>query len=125
MNRRKGHADWPLTGAAVRTLIGDADIEVIPLRSADEKLKAIPAGATFTVTTSAKLGLNRTVEFAEQAMRAGFNVVPHLAARQLTGEDELRSFTGRLAGSRGRPAVPHRGGRYAACRAVRLFPAGP
>jgi methylenetetrahydrofolate reductase (NADPH) len=84
------------TGAAVRSLIGDADIEVIPLRSADEKLKAIPEGATVTVTTSAKLGLERTLEFAEQAVRAGYNVVPHLAARQLTGEEELRRFIGRV-----------------------------
>jgi methylenetetrahydrofolate reductase (NADPH) len=84
------------TGAAVRSLIGDADIEVIPLRSADEKLKAIPEGSTVTVTTSAKLGLERTLEFAEQAVRAGYNVVPHLAARQLTGEEELRRFIGRV-----------------------------
>jgi methylenetetrahydrofolate reductase (NADPH) len=80
----------------VRALAGDADIEVIPLRSADEKLKAIPAGTTVTVTTSAKLGLDRTLEFAGKAARAGYDVVPHLAARQLTGEEELRRFLGRL-----------------------------
>ena len=91
-----GTAGDPATGAAVRSLIGDADLEVIPLRSADEKLKAIPEGATVTVTTSAKLGLDRTLEFAERAVRAGYNVVPHLAARQLTGEEELRRFIGRL-----------------------------
>ncbi len=83
--------------AAVRTLVGDADIEVIPLRSADEKLKAIPDGSTVTVTTSAKLGLDRTLEFAERAVLAGYHVVPHLAARQLTGSEELRRFTGRLS----------------------------
>ncbi len=91
-----GTAGDPATGTAVRALIGDADIEVIPLRSADEKLKAIPEETTVTVTTSAKLGLGRTLEFAERAVRAGFNVVPHLAARQLTGEEELRRFIGRL-----------------------------
>ena len=86
----------PATGAAVRALVGHADIEVIPLRSADEKLQAVPAGSTVTVTTSAKLGLARTLEFAEKAVRAGYNVVPHLAARQLAGEEELRRFAGRL-----------------------------
>ena len=91
-----GTAGDPSTGAAVRSLIGDADLEVIPLRSADDKLKAIPEGATVTVTTSAKLGLDRTLEFAEQAVRTGHNVVPHLAARQLTGEEELRRFIGRV-----------------------------
>jgi methylenetetrahydrofolate reductase (NADPH) len=91
-----GTAGDPSTGVAVRSLIGDADLEVIPLRSADDKLKAIPEGATVTVTTSAKLGLDRTLEFAEQAVRTGHNIVPHLAARQLTGEEELRRFIGRV-----------------------------
>jgi methylenetetrahydrofolate reductase (NADPH) len=86
----------PATGAAVRSLVNGASIEVIPLRTAGEKLKAISAGATVTVTTSGKLGLDRTLEFAGQAARAGYTVVPHLAARQLTSEEELRGFIGRL-----------------------------
>jgi methylenetetrahydrofolate reductase (NADH) len=91
-----GTAGDPAIGAAVRSLAGGADIEVIPLKSADEKLAAIPAGATVTVTTSGKLGLDRTLEFAARAVRAGYDVVPHLAARQLTGEEELHGFLGRL-----------------------------
>jgi len=82
--------------AAVRSLVAGADIELIPLRSADEKLKVVPRGATVTVTTSGKLGLERTLEFAEKALRAGCEVVPHLAARQLASEEELRRFIGRL-----------------------------
>jgi methylenetetrahydrofolate reductase (NADPH) len=91
-----GTAGDPATRAAVRSLVGDADIEIIPLRSADERLRYVPEGETITVTTSARVGLDRTLEFAGKAARAGFNVVPHLAARQLTGEEELRRFTGRL-----------------------------
>jgi methylenetetrahydrofolate reductase (NADPH) len=83
-------------GAVVRSLIAGADIELIPLRSANEKLTAVPSGSTVTVTTSAKLGLERTLQFAEKALRAGYDVVPHLAARQLASEEELRRFTGRL-----------------------------
>jgi methylenetetrahydrofolate reductase (NADPH) len=82
--------------AAVRSLVAAADIELIPVRSADEKLKAVPEGSTVTVTTSGKLGLERTLEFAGKALRAGHEVVPHLAARQLASEEELRRFTGRL-----------------------------
>jgi methylenetetrahydrofolate reductase (NADPH) len=80
----------------VRSLVAGADIEIIPLRSADEKLKAVPGGSAVTVTTSGKLGLERTLEFAGKARRAGHEVVPHLAARQLSGEEELRRFAGRL-----------------------------
>lgn len=93
---RSAAASEPGTAAAVRALVRDADIEVIPLRSADEKLRAVPGGTTITVTCSAKLGLDRTLEYAGRAVQAGFNVVPHLAARQLTGEEELRRFVGRL-----------------------------
>jgi methylenetetrahydrofolate reductase (NADPH) len=82
--------------AAVRSLVAAADIEIIPLRSADEKLKAVPVGSTVTVTTSGKLGLERTLEFAGKALRAGYEVVPHLAARQLASEEELRGFIGKL-----------------------------
>jgi methylenetetrahydrofolate reductase (NADPH) len=82
--------------AAVRALAAGAKIELIPLPGFDEKLRAVPPGTTITVTCSAKLGLSRTVECAELAARAGFTVVPHLAARQLTGEAELRGFVGRL-----------------------------
>jgi methylenetetrahydrofolate reductase (NADPH) len=89
-------AGEPGTAAAVQALVRNADIEVIPLRGADEKLRAVPEGTTITVTCSAKLGLDRTLEYAGYAARAGFDVVPHLAARQLTGEEELRRFVGRL-----------------------------
>ena len=82
--------------AAVRSLVAAADIEIIPLRSADEKLKAVPGGSAVTVTTSEKLGLERTLEFAGKALRAGYGVVPHLAARQLASEEELRRFIGKL-----------------------------
>jgi methylenetetrahydrofolate reductase (NADPH) len=91
-----GTAGDPAIAAAVRSLVAGADIELIPLRSAGEKLKAIPAGSEVTVTTSVKLGLEQTLEFAEKALRAGHEVVPHLAARQLASEEELRRFTGKL-----------------------------
>ena len=82
--------------AAVRSLVVGADIEIIPLRSVDEKLKAVPGGSTVTVTTSRRLGLERTLEFSGKAVRAGYEVVPHLAARQLAGEEELRGFIGKM-----------------------------
>jgi methylenetetrahydrofolate reductase (NADPH) len=89
-------AGKPGTSTAIRALVANADIEVIPLPNAADKLHAVPAGTTITVTTSAKVGLDRTLAFAERASRAGFDVVPHLAARLLTGEEELRRFVGRL-----------------------------
>jgi methylenetetrahydrofolate reductase (NADPH) len=84
-------------GAAVRALVSGADIELIPLKNVDEKLLEVPRGTTITVTCSAKLGLARTLDCAVRAAEAGFNVVPHLAARQLTDKAELHGFVARMA----------------------------
>jgi methylenetetrahydrofolate reductase (NADPH) len=89
----------PAAGAAVRALVSGAAIEVIPLKSADEKLRAVPSGTTINVTCSARLGLDRTLDCAVRAAEAGFHVVPHLAARQLTDAAELRGFVARMAGA--------------------------
>jgi methylenetetrahydrofolate reductase (NADPH) len=82
--------------AAVRSLVATAAIEVIPLKGAEAKVRAVPDGATITVTCSPKFGLRRTLEHSALAARAGYRVVPHLAARQVAGEAELRAFVNRL-----------------------------
>ncbi len=84
------------TGDAVGHLIRDADIEVIPLRGLDRKLAAVPAGTTITLTCSSRLGLERTMEYTELVAKAGYRVIPHLAARQVTDQAELRRLIGRL-----------------------------
>jgi methylenetetrahydrofolate reductase (NADPH) len=81
---------------AVAALIRAANIEVIPLRGAQEKLNVVPAGTKVTITCSPKFGLGRTLEYAELAVKAGHGVVPHLAARQVASKTELREFIGRI-----------------------------
>ena len=71
------------THGAVESLVREADIEVIPLRGVDEKLTVVPAGTTLTITCSAKFGLERTLAYTALAVKAGYRVVPHLAARQV------------------------------------------
>jgi methylenetetrahydrofolate reductase (NADPH) len=80
----------------VEALVRDADIEVIPLRGVNEKLTVVPAGTTLTITCSAKFGLERTLEYTALAVKAGYQVVPHLAARQVADAAALRDFIGRL-----------------------------
>jgi len=86
------------TGSIVRALVADARIEVIPVRGADEKVSAIPRGTTMTITCSAKFGLERTLEHTERAVKAGYRVVPHIAARQVTSRGELAAVVSRLDG---------------------------
>jgi methylenetetrahydrofolate reductase (NADPH) len=80
----------------MKELVTTADFELIPLRSADEKLAAVPAGTSVTVTTSTKIGLERTLDYAVSAARTGHRVVPHLAARQVASQDDLGRFLRRL-----------------------------
>jgi methylenetetrahydrofolate reductase (NADPH) len=83
-------------GAAVAALIRAATIELIPLRGAQEKLNVVPAGTKIAITCSPKFGLGRTLEYAELAVKAGREVVPHLAARQVAGKPELRDVVRRI-----------------------------
>jgi methylenetetrahydrofolate reductase (NADPH) len=82
--------------AVVHSLIRAANIEVIPLKGAEVKVRALPSGTTVTITCSPKFGLERTLEHVESAARAGYPVVPHLAARQVTDKAELRAFVERV-----------------------------
>jgi methylenetetrahydrofolate reductase (NADPH) len=86
------------TGPTVRALVAKARIEVIPVRGADEKVSAIPRDTTITITCSAKFGLERTLEHTERAVKAGHHVVPHIAARQVTGRSQLAGMISRLDG---------------------------
>ena len=81
---------------AVRRLVGTARIEVIPLKGADARMVAIPASTTVTITISPKFGLERTLDHTAAAVKLGHRVVPHLAARQLADEAQLRSVLQRL-----------------------------
>jgi methylenetetrahydrofolate reductase (NADPH) len=83
--------------ALVRELVRSASVEIIPLRGAEEKVRLLEPGTTVTVTCSARLGLERTLEHVERARAAGYRVVPHLAARQVVDRAGLRSFVGRVA----------------------------
>lgn len=81
---------------AVQALVSAAAIEVIPVKGAELKLRALPPSTTITITCSAKFGLERTLDHCAIAVDQGYRVVPHLAARQVVDEAELRSVLRRL-----------------------------
>ncbi len=81
---------------ATARLLAAPRYEVIPVKGIEEKVAALPAGALVTVTASPAHGLVRTIEVAERLAASGYEVVPHLAARMLTGRQELRALVDRL-----------------------------
>jgi methylenetetrahydrofolate reductase (NADPH) len=72
--------------------------EVLPLDGVAERVAAhVPREVTMTVTASPAKGLDRTLEVAERLAAGGHRVVPHLSARQVTGETHLKEVLQRLA----------------------------
>jgi methylenetetrahydrofolate reductase (NADPH) len=80
----------------IRSLVRNAKIEIIPIKGYEAKVADVPAGTTVTITCSPKFGLERTLAATEFAAAAGYTVVPHLAARQVVDETELKEFVRRL-----------------------------
>ena len=83
--------------AVMRRLLGHARCEVLPTASVEELvLQSLPPGFTVTVTASPSKGLEATLDLTERLVRHGYDVVPHLAARMVTGRSELSEISDRL-----------------------------
>lgn len=81
-------------------ILAAARFEIIPLGRVVERVpEAIPAGATVTVTCSPQHGVLRTVEAAEFLAARGYEVVPHLAASEITDGRRLAEVARRLSAS--------------------------
>jgi methylenetetrahydrofolate reductase (NADPH) len=77
-------------------LLRDARFELMPFDSFDDELTYLPDGATIAITTSPQLGIERTVERAEQAAADRYEPVPHIAARYVEDTDHLEEIARRL-----------------------------
>ena len=77
-------------------LLRDARFELMPFDSFDDELTYLPDEATIAITTSPQLGIERTVERAEQAAADGYEPVPHIAARYVEDTDHLKEIARRL-----------------------------
>jgi len=81
----------------IRELLASARYEILPTASVrTEVIEHVPLGRTVTVTASARLGLEATLDVAEFLQRAGYRAVPHLAARMIADRRELEEIVDRL-----------------------------
>ena len=82
---------------AVRRLLQHARYEVLPTATIEAKvLGSVPTDIPVTITASPSMGLERTLEMAESLTSQGYDVVPHLAARMVSGRSELTELVERL-----------------------------
>lgn len=81
----------------LHTLVRDARYEVLPTAKVEAAiLERVPVGQTITVTASPSKGLTATLDLAERLADQGYHVVPHVAARMVSGRGELAEIVDRL-----------------------------
>jgi methylenetetrahydrofolate reductase (NADH) len=85
--------------SALSLLLEEPHYEVIPVKGIEQKVAALPYGATVTVTASPKLGIDRTLDVSATLAARGFRVVPHLAARMVVGRGHLERIVQQLESS--------------------------
>lgn len=85
-----------LTAAFVPPARTAVRFELLPIAGMQDAARALPEGAVVTVTCSPRHGLERTLEAAEWLVEAGFQVVPHLAARLVRDRAHLEWLLQRL-----------------------------
>ena len=82
--------------SAAARLLAAPRFEVIPVKGIEEKVGALPEGATVTVTASPQHGIERTIDVSAHLAGRGFRVVPHLAARMIAGRGQLERIVALL-----------------------------
>jgi methylenetetrahydrofolate reductase (NADPH) len=78
-------------------LLKSPRFEVLPAKGTEQAVQEwVPAGMTVTVTASPVKGLEPTIDLTERLADHGYRMVPHLAARSVTGHAHLAAIVGRL-----------------------------
>jgi len=84
--------------ARAAELLRSPRYEVLPLDGVEEQVLAhVPREVTVTVTVSPSKGLEPTLALAGSLARHGYEVVPHLSARLVSGPTEAAELAERLA----------------------------
>ena len=70
-------------------LLHNVLFEIIPLKSADAAIAALPTGSHVSVTCSPVKGIAATLELSERVLVAGHIPVPHISARMVESAAEV------------------------------------
>lgn len=86
--------------ATIQRLLQNSRYEILPTASIEAKVtESVPTDVPVTITSSPSMGLERGLELAESLARQGYDVVPHLAAKMITGRSQLEELAARLGES--------------------------
>ncbi|MEH6588544.1 MAG: methylenetetrahydrofolate reductase [Halioglobus sp.] len=71
-------------------------LEVFPVDGIEEALLRLPDGAQLGITCSPKQGLGATLDLVSKMQGHNFQLVPHIAARQVRDRDHLKDIVQQL-----------------------------
>jgi methylenetetrahydrofolate reductase (NADPH) len=87
------------SGDVVKATLRSARYEVLPTAKIEAAvIDSVPRDVTLTVTASPAKGIGATLDLTERLIGHGYPVVPHLAARMISGPAELEAIVARLKG---------------------------
>ena len=72
--------------------VTNAHLELIPTPKAHLQFEHLPSNSTVSVTASPARDLDATFDMAAQLIDLGHTVIPHLAARMVTGPDHVAAI---------------------------------
>ena len=72
-----------------RQLVEGMTFELIPLKSVEAGIEALPENSLVSVTASPVKGLDATVELTDRIRNLGHRPVPHISARLVEGKDHV------------------------------------
>ncbi|MFJ9582324.1 methylenetetrahydrofolate reductase [Streptomyces acidicola] len=86
--------------AAVADALRDATYEILPFKSAEEKVLAhVPTDVALTVTTTEAKGIGPTIALAASLTEHGYRAAPHIAARLVRDQAHLADIVEQLRDS--------------------------
>jgi methylenetetrahydrofolate reductase (NADPH) len=89
-------ATEPGAAPGLRACIEQLYLEIFPVEGIEEELANLPEGSRIGITCSPRRGLRATLDLVGHLRASRFQVVPHVAARQVRDASHLRDIVQQL-----------------------------
>ncbi len=80
----------------MRSLVEGATIELIPMKSLDDAVRALRPATRISVTCSPAKSIEATLVETERLLALGHRVTPHISARMVRSDDHLHEIVARI-----------------------------
>ena len=80
----------------IRKDLENAYMEIIPVQGIEDRIGTLQPNMHVAVTCSPTKGVDTTLELSEKLIAQGFQVIPHISAKSVTGEKHLETIIKKL-----------------------------